>query len=50
MSHEDEYHENLITMLEIIWGEGYMAPGGHGNIVKMFEGIETQEDKSLLHS
>ena len=47
MSHEDEYHDNLITMLEIIWGEGYMAPGGPGNIAKMFEGLETQGKRVL---
>ena len=31
MTHEDEYHDNMVTMLELIWGEGYMAPGGPGN-------------------
>ena len=32
MDHQDEYYDNMITMLELIWGEGYMAPGGLGNI------------------
>ncbi len=33
MTHEDEYHDNVVTMLELVWGEGYMAPGGPGNVV-----------------
>jgi len=28
MSHENEYDDNMVTMLQLIWGEGYMAPGG----------------------
>ena len=31
-AHQDEYHDEMITMLELIWGEGYMAPGGAGNV------------------
>ncbi len=27
-AHEDEYHEALIEMLELIWGKGFMTPGG----------------------
>lgn len=30
MAQEIEYHEAMIKMLELIWGEGYMAPGGTG--------------------
>ena len=41
MDHQDEYFDNLVTMLELIWGEGYMAPGGSGNVEKMLNGIET---------
>jgi phosphoethanolamine N-methyltransferase len=40
MSHENEYHDNMITMLELIWGEGYMAPGGPGNVARMLRGVE----------
>ena len=47
MDHQDEYHGNLITMLELIWGEGYMAPGGPGNVAKMFEGIEVTGKRIL---
>lgn len=47
MSHENEYHENMITMLELIWGDGYMAPGGPGNVARMLQGLETR-DKRIL--
>jgi phosphoethanolamine N-methyltransferase len=47
MSHEDEYHDSLVTMLELIWGEGYMAPGGPGNVARMFEGMETEGKRVL---
>ncbi len=47
MSHENEYYDNMITMLELIWGEGYMAPGGPGNVARMLHGIETR-DKRIL--
>ena len=40
MSQEIEYHDAMIRMLELIWGEGYMAPGGDGNVRNMVEGLE----------
>lgn len=47
MSHENEYFPNMVTMLELIWGDGYMAPGGPGNVAKLLDGIDTQ-DKRIL--
>lgn len=38
MTHESEYHDNMVRMLEFIWGEGYMAPGGPGNVARLLEG------------
>ena len=35
MSHQDEYGENMVRLLELIWGEGYMAPGGAGNVARL---------------
>ncbi len=46
-NHEDEYHDSMIKMLELIWGEGYMAPGGPGNVAKLLQGIDT-EGKRIL--
>jgi len=47
MTHEDEYHDNMVTMLELIWGKGYMAPGGAGNVANLLDGIDTR-DKRIL--
>ena len=47
MDHQDEYYDNMITMLELIWGEGYMTPGGPDNVEKMFNGIETAGKRIL---
>jgi len=38
MTHEAEYYENMVKLLELVWGEGYMAPGGPGNVAKLLEG------------
>jgi len=47
VAHENEYHDNLVAMLELIWGEGYMAPGGPGNVARLFDGIETEGRRVL---
>jgi len=47
MSHENEYHENMVTMLELIWGKGYMAPGGAGNVAKLLRGTSPQGKRVL---
>ena len=47
MTHQDEYNENLVTMLELIWGKGYMAPGGPGNVAKLLNGIDTHGKRIL---
>lgn len=47
MTHEDEYYENMVKMLELIWGEGYMAPGGPGNVAKLLEGTEPKGKRIL---
>lgn len=47
MSHDNEYHDNMVTMLELIWGDGYMAPGGAGNVAKLLQGI-TPRGKRIL--
>ena len=40
MDHENEYHDTMVAMLELIWGEGYMAPGGPGNVAKLLQGTD----------
>jgi len=47
VTHENEYHDAMVSMLEMVWGEGFMAPGGEGNVAKMVEGLEL-EDRRVL--
>lgn len=47
MGHEIEYDEAMTTMLELIWGEGFMAPGGEGNVANLIDGLEVQNKRIL---
>jgi ubiquinone/menaquinone biosynthesis C-methylase UbiE len=47
MSHEAEYFENMVLMLELIWGKGYMAPGGTGNVANLLEGTNPSGKRIL---
>jgi phosphoethanolamine N-methyltransferase len=47
MSNEIEYDNAMIDFLEMIWGDGFMAPGGAGNVANLIEGLDLQ-DKHLL--
>ena len=46
-THENEYHDNMVAMLELIWGEGYMAPGGPGNVARLLDGINARGKRIL---
>lgn len=47
MTREIEYPDAMIDMLEIIWGAGFMAPGGEGNIANLVEGLEVRNQRIL---
>jgi phosphoethanolamine N-methyltransferase len=47
VGHQEEYDDNMVTMLELIWGKGYMAPGGPGNVAKLLRGIDTRGKRIL---
>jgi ubiquinone/menaquinone biosynthesis C-methylase UbiE len=47
MGHEIEYHDAMMKMLELIWGEGFMAPGGTGNVDRMVDGLDLQGKRVL---
>ena len=36
---EDLYNGRLIGMLERVWGEGWLSPGGPGEVGRLLEGI-----------
>ena len=39
-SHEDEYDDGMVAMLELIWGEGFLAPGGAENVRRTVSGLD----------
>ena len=47
MTNEIEYPDEMIAMLEIIWGPGFMAPGGEGNIANLVEGLDVRDQRVL---
>ncbi len=47
MEHTDEYDDAMLTCLEMIWGEGFMAPGGEGNVDNLVEGLNLKGKKVL---
>ena len=47
MEYESEYDDALVTLLELVWGEGYMAPGGEGNVAKIAEGLDMRDKRVL---
>lgn len=47
MTHENEYSDSLVKLLELIWGDGYMAPGGPGNVAKLLDGIAAKGKRIL---
>ena len=47
MARDIEYHDAMTNMLELIWGVGFMTPGGEGNIENLVEGLELKDRKVL---
>ncbi len=37
--HEEEYSDSLIDFLEVVWGEGYLSPGGGEEVSRILEGL-----------
>jgi phosphoethanolamine N-methyltransferase len=40
MAEEIEYNEEFVSFLEVIWGEGYLSPGGPDEVARILEGID----------
>ena len=40
MDHEDEYTDDFVSFLEVIWGEGYLSPGGPEEVSRILEGLD----------
>ena len=44
---DDEYDDQLVTMLQIIWGEGFLAPGGAENVRRTVAGVDLRDAEVL---
>ncbi len=38
--HKEEYTDSLIDFLEVVWGEGYLSPGGAEEVARILEGSD----------
>ena len=38
LSEPGEYDESMLTLLQIIWGDGFLSPGGSDEVVRLLEG------------
>ena len=38
--HQDEYNDNVTALLELMWGRGFLAPGGPGNVQRIVAGVD----------
>ena len=47
MSHESEYHDAMVTAIELIWGDGFLAPGGEGNVANLIDGLDVRGKRVL---
>ena len=47
MARDIEYGDAMTNMLELIWGVGFMTPGGEGNIANMVEGLDLEGKRVL---
>ncbi len=45
--HQDEYHDAMIDLLELIWGQGFLIPAGPENVRRIVTGLELR-DKLVL--
>ena len=39
-SPEDEYHPALVTLLELLWGDGFLSPGGEAAVEAIVAGLD----------
>jgi phosphoethanolamine N-methyltransferase len=40
MSHVDEYSDAMIAAMDLVWGAGFMAPGGEGHVDRLVAGLD----------
>ena len=45
--HQDEYHDAMVDMLELIWGRGFMIPDGPQNVRRAVAGLDLRDRRVL---
>ncbi len=45
--HQDEYHDAMIDMLELIWGHGFLIPDGPENVRRTVAGLDLKDKRVL---
>jgi phosphoethanolamine N-methyltransferase len=43
MQHTDEYHDAMLVTCQLLWGEGFLAPGGPGSVARMVGGLDLRD-------
>lgn len=43
MAHADEYHDAMLEICQLLWGEGFLAPGGPGNVARLVGGLDLRD-------
>ena len=38
--HQSEYSDDLIARLELLWGDGFLSPGGAAEVAIVLEGLD----------
>ncbi len=46
-AHQDEYDDDMVALLELVWGKGFMSPGGPDNVKEIVAGLDLA-DKLVL--
>jgi phosphoethanolamine N-methyltransferase len=41
------YELSYIPIMDLVWGKGFIAPGGEGNVDRIVEGVELQGKRVL---
>lgn len=45
--HEDEYSDELIALLELVWGKGFLSPGGPEAVAAIVRDVDLRDKKVL---
>jgi ubiquinone/menaquinone biosynthesis C-methylase UbiE len=43
LEHANEYHDAMLDTCQLLWGEGFLAPGGPGNVARMVGGLDLKD-------